>query len=246
MQIVVDGILTNYQILGNEKNKSILILHGWGRNLTDWLNVGQNLSDRYSVILLDLPGHGGTGLPLKQPYDTSNYADFAISFLHKIGIKSTILIGHSFGGKISIDIASKSKIINKLFLIDSSGVETKNNKVKSKIILAKIIKSINSLLPSLLSRKILLSLASADYKSAGELLPSFKKIVSQNVSDSAKNIKVQTYIIWGEKDKELALVCAKKLHNLISNSIIRIVWGAGHHPHLEKPDKFYNLLREYI
>ncbi len=240
MQAVVESILANYEVFGEKKNKNILILHGWGRNLQDWRAVAENLSSQYRVILLDLPGHGGSGLPPSQPFDTGEFADFVLAFIKKLELKEPILLGHSFGGKVAVVIASKSNSIKRLFLVDASGIDSKSVVTRIKNAMAKYLKKMP------FKNYFISLLASSDYQAAGGLLPSFKKIVRQNVIKEAKSINIPSIIIWGENDKEVTTYQAKRLHQLIRNSILRIIWGAGHHPHLEKPDKFINLLNEYL
>ena len=243
MQKVVDDIIANYEIIGENNKNTILILHGWRRNLNDWTNVGKALSNKYRVILLDLPGHGST-LSASRPFDTLEYANFVNKFLEKIGVNKAILIGHSLGGKIALVISSESKKVNKLIVVAASGLADKPVSTLIKISLAKILKKLP--LPQTIITHFVLILASRDYKTAGDLLPSFKKIVNEKVDDYARRITIPTLIIWGENDKEVPISSAKKFRELIKNSHIRVVWGAGHHPHLEKPDKFLALLNEYL
>jgi pimeloyl-ACP methyl ester carboxylesterase len=148
-------------------------------------------------------------------------------------------MGHSFGGKTGVIVASKIPL-KKLILVDASGVESKTMLTQIKISFAKIFK----LFPF---RNIILEkIASTDYKEAGELLPSFKKIVRQDVLEDAKKVSIPTVIIWGDKDTEVPVNASKIFRSLIKNSLIRIVWGSNHHPHIEKPEKFISLLNEIL
>jgi len=63
MQAVINDILTEYNILGLKNNEDIIIIHGWGQSSRDWEYVAQTLSDKYRVVVLDLPGFGGSSLP---------------------------------------------------------------------------------------------------------------------------------------------------------------------------------------
>src|SRR5579862_7722800 len=137
MQIVVDGLLTNYERLGNKAQK-LLILPGWMHSVDEWIPIGKQLSDKYEVILLDLPGFGKTQRP-EITYSIYAYADFVEHFLDKLEIKQTTLMGHSFGGRLGIILASKTTKVSNLILVDSPAVEKKNNATKLLITINKLL-----------------------------------------------------------------------------------------------------------
>lgn len=237
MQIIVDKILTSYEELGSSK-EVVVILHGWKRSLNEWIPVAQNLSTRYRVILLDLPGFGGTQLP-ERPYDTYEYAGFVENFLKKLDISKYSLMGHSFGGRLGIILASKNNEINKLVLVDSAGIENKTIAVK---LLSLFTNHIKEFVPENVKSKF----RSADYKSAGKLKETFVKVIDQDLSHLFNKIKTPTIIIWGDKDSVLDVSQTKVFKKQIPNSTVRIVWGANHSPHIEKPKVFLEILNEYI
>lgn len=245
MQTIIDDILLNYQISGVNQKATILILHGWGRSMHDWANIANILSDKYRVITLDFPGFGESSIPTT-PFNTLDYAKIVDKFINKLNLKNLILMGHSFGGKTSIIIASQSPEIEKLILIDASGVEKKSFTTQLKHFVYKLIKPFRILMPPYLQERIFPLFASNDYMNAGKLRDSFKQIVNQDVSEYADRIKSPTLIIWGDNDQEVSIQSGLTLRKLIQNSRLRIVWGAGHDPHREKPNKFMEIISEYL
>jgi len=244
MQIVLDDILLNYEVVGKGKN-TILILPGWGQNISHWTEIAEDLSNKYKVVSLDLPGFGGSTPPPK-PYSVTDYSNIVREFLEKLSIKKPIIIGHSFGGKVAIDLSSKDTIAKKLFLISPSGINFPSLLTIVKIGFSKIIKILLFWLPNKLKGHLLNILASEDYKNANELKSTFKKVVSQNVRSQAQKIKTPTVVIWGEKDSQLKVRHAKVLKKLIKNSTLRILWDQGHSPNIYAADKLVNLLKEYL
>ena len=101
-------------------------------------------------------------------------------------------------------------------------------------------------LPKDIRRSVFEKIASSDYRNAGELGESFKRIVGQDVTRSASKIKIPTIIVWGDRDTEVPVLSAKKFKSLIKNSRIKIVWNAGHNPHLEKPERFLEIIKDNI
>lgn len=245
MQTVIQGILTNYTILGSKNPKTILILHGWGQNLENWKGVAEHLSSKYKVVSLDLPGFGSSTQPI-DVFDIQKYSDFVNEFIDKLSLFRLTLIGHSFGGKISIKIAADNPKIDKLFLISPSGIEDRPFFVKVKAAIPKILKIFLFWLPQSLKEKYIQTLGSSDYKNAGEMRETFKKIVGTRVTTFAERIEIPTIIIWGEKDTELNFKNAKLLKSLITNSTLRILWGVDHSPNISATEKLSELLLEYL
>lgn len=242
MQIVVDGILTNYQIIGGNNKPKLIILHGWKRSLGEWLPTAKELSVRYQIILIDLPGFGKTAMP-NSTYSIYDYAIFVEHFLDKLGIKKITLMGHSFGGRIGIIFGAKTKKLEKLILVDAAGVEKRSPVARIKIFVFKLAKLF---LPKNIIESLRNRLGSLDYKSAGSMRNIFLKVINEDLSYLLSQINVPTILIWGERDKEIALWKIKKMKNEIPYAKLRVVWGTGHDPHLEKPNEFMEILKEEL
>jgi pimeloyl-ACP methyl ester carboxylesterase len=244
-KIVIGGLLTNYQIFGDGK-ETLLILPGWKRSINEWMPVAQNLSQKYKVILLDLPGFSGQTAFPKKIFGVFEYADFVKQFLAKIKVDKCILLGHSMGGRIGIVLASENKIVKKLLLVDSSGIERKNLYTKIMHVLKIISLPILMQLPLFIKDKIRNLIGSEDYKSAGEMRKTLVKVVNQNLESILPKIKVPAFIIWGDRDATLPVSQTKIFKKEIIGSKVRIVWGAGHNPHLEKTEQFLSILKEIL
>ena len=67
-----------------------------------------------------------------------------------------------------------------------------------------------------------------------------------NGVDTLKNIKNETLIIWGDKDKSYNLTQAKTLEKNISNSSLVILEGCAHNVHLEKIEEFNRTIFNFI
>lgn len=245
MHVVVDGILTNYRVFGDKK-RVLVILHGWQRSLTDWIPTAQKLADTHMVILVDLPGFGMTQKP-----DTTNtiydYETFVKHFLEKLEIKQCVLMGHSFGGRIGILLATHTDMLKKLILVDSGGIEKKNLTVKIKALFYKILSTpLALLLPKPTFEQLKKRIGSSDYKNAGNMRSVFINTVNEDLTPLLPKIHTPTALIWGEKDQTLPVNHAKVFKQLIPHAMLRIVWGAGHHPHLEKPEEFMHVLNDVL
>lgn len=244
MQIVVDGILTNYQVIGDKK-KTLLILHGWKRSLTEWLPVAKQISKDYKVILLDLPGFGQTPRP-QESYTIYDYATFVEHFLSKIEINKVTLMGHSFGGRVGIILGAKTDLLEKLILVDSAAVETKSTAIKLKVAINKAaILPVKLLFPDKVE-KLKRQFGSDDYQSSGTMRDIFINTVNTDLTPLLKDVNVKTLVIWGEKDPIRPISEGKLIKESIPNAQLRVVWGAGHSPYLDKKEEFMDILEEHI
>lgn len=244
MQIVVDGILTHYQSIG-EKKKTLLILHGWKRSLTEWLPIANELSKEYRVVLLDLPGFGQTLRPHKS-YTIYDYAEFVEKFLTKLEISRIDFIGHSFGGRIGIILGAQTNLINKLILVDAAAVETKSLMIQMRVALNKIAIFPIKLLAPHYAEKIKSKFGSDDYQSSGNMRDIFINTVNADLTPLLRKVKPEALVIWGEKDFVRPITEGKFIQESIPEAHMRVVWGAGHSPYLDKQKEFMEILEENL
>jgi pimeloyl-ACP methyl ester carboxylesterase len=239
MQIVVDGILTNYEEVGDKKNPVMVILPGWMCRSSEWLSFAKKFSENYRVIILDFPGFGVTAKPEKD-WDTFDFARFTENLLRKREIQKCVLLSHSFGGRVATILAANTSMVEKLILVDAAGYEKKDFMIKIYLFFIRRMKKFFKFkwLKNLIGSK--------DYKNAKEMRKVFVKVVNQDLSDLMVKIHVPTLIVWGEFDDVLTIQRAKIMKKLIPNSILRIVWRAKHFPHLEKLEEFTKIVKEFL
>lgn len=236
----------NYVKFGDSKNY-IIFLHGWGADKKSFLWLKDYFFD-YSLIFVDFPGFGDSDAPEKA-WSVFDYVQDLKSVLDKFEIKSLIIVGHSFGGRVGIKFSylyQNDYDKFKLCLVDSAGIKPKRNvgyfvKIYYYKILKKIAKKFKFI------KKMLLNCGSSDYKKLSPIMKeTFKKVVNEDLSYDAKYIIKPTLIVWGENDKDTKVYMAKKLNKLIVNSRLCILEKAGHFSFLDKPDEFLILLDTFI
>lgn len=243
MQTVVQDVLVNYEIVGEKNKETLIVLHGWGRNLRDWLAVSQILSSKYKVVSIDLPGFGGTSYPSEKDLGTYDYADFVLNFMKKLDIQYPILLGHSLGGRIGIVMGAEEGLLKELVLVDAAGVAPRTFKGR---ILTLIFKLAKHAMPGFIVDWLRDVLGSEDYVKAGPLRKTLVKVVNEDLKYLLPKINCETLIIWGEKDSNQEIKFAKEMVEKIPNARLRVVWEAGHHPNLEKPKDFARIIKEEL
>ncbi len=243
MNILLGKTILHYEQMG-QGSEQILILHGWGRSLNEWLPVAKKLSSKYTVTLLDLPGFGSSEDPTT-PWDTYDYANLVLGFMKKLEIKSSIIVGHSFGGRIAtILAANNSERVPSIVLIDAGGIHIQSFITKFKIFFYKIfVKPVRSIIP----KKLQKLLGSGDYRAlSGTMRTSFIKIVNQDLRYLFPKVTVPLSIIWGSNDQTLPVEYVKIYKKLIPHAQVKIIWSADHSPHLSKPADTIDALEEIL
>ncbi len=105
----------SYELVNPSQEKVLLVLHGWGSNKEIMKQAfGKTLPD-YKHIYLDMPGFGKSLNEII--LTTVDYANIVQLFLDALGMKATIAMGHSFGGKVSTLLNTPC-----LVLLSSAGV----------------------------------------------------------------------------------------------------------------------------
>ncbi len=245
--IVVDNILLNYYFRkSRQSKKTVVFLHGWGVDSRLWFKLLPLLGDNYDLYFIDLPGFGKSQTP-KDAIDLDKYSDLVVDFSKKIGLKKFSLVGHSFGGRIAIKIASKNPgFLDKLVLVDSAGIKNVSLSIKSKQLFAKIIKPF--FVPSFMqaARQKIYHFIGSEYLDISGLSKIFSKVVSENLLPELSKIKKRTLLVWGEKDSTTSLKDAFIMKDMISDSKLVILEKSGHFSFLDEPEKFAKAIIDFV
>ncbi len=239
----------NYTRTGN--GQTLLFLHGWGANLESFNCISEPLAAHYEVIALDFPGFGKSTEP-KSPWQLDDYTQMTLSFINELNLKNVHLIGHSFGGRVSIKL-SQMMTPTKIMLLNSAGIKPKRNSLYYfKVYGYKAFKTIASLpLLSWVLKEPLEAYrelhSSSDYKMATPIMKqTLTKVVNEDLTPLLSKISVPVLLIWGDQDTSTPVEDAKKMAARIPDSGLVIFEGAGHFSYLEQPDRTLTILKSFI
>ncbi len=232
------GISINYVFYDNMSNKNIIYLHGWGQNIEMMLPIAKPFSDKYNILIIDLPGFGLSDEP-KEVWSLYDYADMVNSFAKDLNMTNPILIGHSFGGKISICYALKYK--TKQLVLLASPFDKKITKPTLKMKIFKILKK--TPFASFAKRHM----GSTDYRNASDMMRNILvKHVNLDLTDKLKDIKCPTLLIWGTKDEAVDYEDALVLEKLIPDAGLVTYDGCTHYAYLERLNQTISVLDSFI
>lgn len=245
--IEIDNLKIAYQVEGS--GTPVILLHGWGAEANTFSYVFDRLSNTYQIYALDLPGFGLSEIP-PNAWDASDYAKLIGTFYSNLNINKAHLIGHSYGGRISIVLAAEQpEKVDKLILVDSAGIiPPRTMKYYYRISLAKIGRLIRKCgtLGKRLADNIANRVGSSDYKQAGPMRATMVKSVNQNLQPLLPNIQATTLLIWGENDTDTPISFGKIMQDEIPNAELVILKGAGHFSFLDKPKEFCQSVETFL
>lgn len=249
--IVINGVSLHYEVTGPETGNPVVLMHGWGCDHTTVRSIAAILEPGLRVYNIDLPGHGASQEP-PSPWGVYEYTDCIESFCKHLGINDPVLIGHSFGGRIGLLMASRNPI-SRMVLVDGAGLKPKRKpKYYFKVYSFKAAKRV---LPLLLGRKLggriidkwRGNAGSADYRNSSPMMRAvMSRCVNQDLRHVLPDIKASTLLIWGEKDTATPISDARCMEKNIPDAGLVSFPDAGHYSFLDNPIGFRAVLREFF
>lgn len=249
----IDGITVNYIEKG--EGEAILLLHGWGANITLYEGIIQVLSQGHRVIALDMPGFGKTPEP-PEPWCVDDYVDFVMKFIESFSLLKFSIVVHSFGGRVFFKMNARKDLpftIERAVLIDSAGILPKKSfrqkvslrcyKIGRAVMSTKVLHFLYPDAVDDMRRKR----GSADYNSATPIMRStLVKVVNEDLEPLMHLVKCPTLLIWGDMDTATPLSDAKRMEQLIPDAGLVVCEGAGHFSFAQQPVKVYSALAAFF
>lgn len=209
-------------------------LHGWGQDKRSLMRLAGLFEKQATHYIFDLPGFGQTN-KLADGAGTKDYADALAETLIHLKISTPIIfIGHSFGGRVAVQMAAHYPTMTKAIVL-LAGAGLKRSRSFSFIIranylklLSKISKISDKLFKTTFYKTYSQKYGSADYKAAGDLRPTFVRVVNEDLSEEAKTIHCETLLIYADQDTAAPPEIGKKYATLIPTAYYHELTGYGH------------------
>lgn len=237
----INGQNINFLDYGNAKGDALVFLHGWGQNIEMMQMLGEPFKQEHRIIMIDFPGFGQSEEP-KKVMNVSDYTSIVEGLLKKLKIENPILIGHSFGGRVSVKFASRNKV-KKLILLspalrghDKKGIKTKILKSLKRV---PGIKNLEGWAKN--------HIGSRDYKAASPIMKQvLVQTVNEDLSNDARKIKVPVILIYGDMDSEVPEEDTKEYERLIEDCGLIVYEGCTHYAYLERLNQTINIIKNFI
>jgi pimeloyl-ACP methyl ester carboxylesterase len=205
--------------------------HGWGHTHRNMLPLAEATRRLGGSVLLDLPGFGDSPPP-PGAWSTADYADAIAEFLAARPPERRIWIGHSFGCRVGLQLASRHPgLIGGLFLIAAAGLPRTRSLPERLGIAARRLafRIARRLTPEGPRREALRArFGSADYARAGNMRPILVKAVGEDLSEVARAISCPAVLVYGDGDSETPPEIGIRLSRLMPQSRLIVLRGFDH------------------
>ena len=244
-----DNLKVNITTKGN--GEPVFLLHGWGCNGEIFKSIQEVLATAYTTYSFDFPGFGASDEPTAV-WGVEEYTRMVEQFAKDNGIESPALIGHSFGGRVSIVYASRNDV-SRVMLVDAAGIKPKRPfKYYWKVYTFKTLKWLcNTFLPKAKAQAIIdkrrKGAGSSDYNNASPMMRAIlSKVVNEDLKHLMPSIKAPTLLFWGNLDTATPLSDAKTMEKLIPDAGLVVAHGTGHFSFLENPGLFTAVIKNFF
>lgn len=247
------------------KGDHITMLHAGFLDRRMWDEQFMLLKQRYQVTRYDQRGYGKSSVP-EGKFSSANDLK---SLLDSLGVKKTILMGVSNGGRICIDFALKFPGYVMAMILSDTGVtgyttfnqeedrlwdflfdfeEEQREHVKKGELKEAVLMDIDLWVPAL-SGKEWEKVMDIALENKQHLLYDFSSLEMDNEMNSFEHlgeIKVPTLVIVGEEDLDGAIAESRRIQERIPGSELVVIEGGDHIPSLSRPEKFNSILEKFL
>jgi pyruvate dehydrogenase E2 component (dihydrolipoamide acetyltransferase) len=255
--IEVKGQRLRYLKAGPDDGTPILMIHGFGADLTTWMFNQAELAQDRPVYAVDLPGHGGSAKDVGRG-SLEALAAAMLGFMDELGIERAHLVGHSLGGAVAVQMtldapdrvtavtliapAGLGKEISQDFIEGFIG-ETRARKLRPvlEMLVADPAMVTGDMVEEVLRFKRLDGAVAALRAVAGANFENGAQRIS--LRDKLGALKIPVRVIWGEADRILP---AGHGEALPQNVKVTRIAGAGHLAHMEKAAEVTALIRNAV
>ena len=253
---------------------AIVLVHGITSTSATWERVMPYLATRFTVIAPDLLGHGQSAKP-RGDYSLGAYASGVRDLMVSLGHERATFVGHSLGGGVVMQLAYQfPERCERLVLVDSGGLGREVNFLLraatlplSEVVLP-VLASTHLLgagrgvgrLFGRLGLHVGTDMAElakghaslSDPESRAAFVHTLRTIVDPrgqrvNASDRlylAQNVPFM--LVWGERDPIIPVQHGRAAHELVPTSRLEVFEDAGHFPHVDDPQRFLDVLLDFI
>ncbi|MDP2355091.1 MAG: alpha/beta fold hydrolase [Beijerinckiaceae bacterium] len=234
------------------KDETIVFLHG-ASGLPLWNDFFGSLAERYSLLVPEHPGFGGSSPP-DDIRDIADMAMYYLDYLDRCTSGKVHLIGHSVGGWIAAEASCRNtRKIESLTLMAPAGLRIKGTPTGDNFIWSPE-ESVRNLVfdPALAER--MLSRETSEEEADMILANRFMaaklgwepRWLNPALERWLHRIDVPTKIIWGANDNLFPAAYGKKWNDLIEASSLEVIDRCGHLPQVERPDESARIIISFL
>jgi len=251
----------HFKTYGNHPKK-LLILHGLFGMTDNWHHIAGKLSEKYTVIVVDLRNHGNSPKNATMNYDVM--ASDVMELLWTLQLEKVYLLGHSMGGKVAMNFALQyPDKLQKLIVVD---IAPKNYGRGHDDIFAALLPLDLSLyktrseidqqlekdLPDFYTRQFILKNLQRNEEGTYSWKMGLKNIydnydnISSGELPEGKQYNGDTMFLKGEKSKYIQEKDKEEIEKYFPKAIFETIENAGHWVHADNPNAVVQAINNFI
>jgi abhydrolase domain-containing protein 6 len=248
---------------GPRKEKTLVMIHGFGANKDNWVRMAGYLKDDYHLVMFDLPGHGDSSKPLSRRYDLDDQVTNVDAILGKLGIPGAVFLGNSMGGAIAALYAARHpEKVQGLVLFSPAGIYEVESELGKALregrnpLIARNSEEFESLIQFAMEKPpfmpwpvtdVLASRSIADQPIKERIFADLRtEPHAYDFRGELQTVTAPSLIVWGKYDRVIDVGNAEPFADLLPNGRALILADIGHVPMLEDPEGSARLTSDFI
>ncbi len=275
-EIVLHGQKVTFLESGSDSGGPVVVLlHGVASSSQTWATVLPLLGTHAHVIAPDLLGHGLSAKPRSGDYSLGAYAAGLRDLLVALGVPGATVVGHSFGGGVAMQFAFQfPELTERVGLVNSGGLGPDVTFALRAATLpgtALAMRVAAALTPRWLAHlgqqlmRVVPSVSAAEIDGLAEAFDSFadhgaRRSFTHTVRgalnwsgqrlDGTERLYLladtPVLLVGGDRDSVIPVTHTLAAHDLLPTSRLELFDGAGHFPHAEQPQRFAQVLLDFL
>jgi pimeloyl-ACP methyl ester carboxylesterase len=245
-----DGVAIHYRVEG-AGSPAVVLIHGWAGDGSVWAGQVKDLGARYTVVTIDLAGHGASGRN-RAAWTVPAFAEDVRAVVEKLDLKRVVLVGHSMSGYVILEAARlMPDRVAALVPVDTlQNVEWKPGKgldawmeSMRKDFVASTQKFVKEMFPEAADPALVEKMTARMTAMPSEIgVAVLRAIFSYDKAAALSRVRQPIRAINSDMIPTLLEVSRRYAPQFEA----ALVHGTGHFPMLEKPDEFNRLLEKAI
>lgn len=264
----VNGYAIHYTDDGPHGAPAVVLIHGFASSVFTWRGVkAALLAAGYRVIAVDQLGSGASARPAEPIYTTQTQAELVLGLLDALGIRRANFVGHSFGGRVAMQIAilapervqSLVALAPEAFAADRPGIAR-----WVRLPILGYVLAFYSTSPWLVRSGLRLVSAKrgwiTDAVVKGYAAPLYvrgsalaqvwqarsPKDGARPVPHNLDAVAAPTLLLWGERDPVFPAADGARLARILPNARLQVLAGIGHIVHEECPEATQRAILDFL
>ena len=257
-----DGRTIHFLSAGPKSDRPLVFIHGLGGSLSSWQFLMGGLSSVHRMTALDLPGHGHSSksTPASTDYSVAALANDIATALGATQRKPSVLVGHSMGGAVALQLAAQHpELVAGLVLIDSAALGESISEDLVELMAgnpgadtARALLTLFFADPKLVNDRGVEEMADFQQEGGWEAQQALANAAfaggkqQGEFADTLARTDKPVLLIWGEADRVIPLSDAIAALSVFPDALLKVLPNVGHVPQVEQPASVTTAVDRFI